>query len=299
MRYLILGLIVSLFSSTLFAQQLPQISFKHQNVFLHNPAGAGSNPYNEVKILHREQWVGFENAPSTSLISYNQKLGTSSGIGGFLIHDRTFPTSRLIVNLSYAYIIEMDKLNFSFGLSGMIMQYRFKNESITYRDPLDPSLQFNAENKWRPEANAGIMVQNNKFYVSFAVNQILQSGFSPFSAGDLGLIKNSRSVCISGQYHIKLENHIISPGLYFTYAKSSPLESDVSVSYTYNSKVFASIAHRWQDVINISVGYNFDIFSLGYSCDIITSSLRVSTSSSHEIMLTIDISKKSESSSLY
>lgn len=299
MKYLIYILLFSLLSSSLIAQQLPQISFKHQNVFLHNPASAGSSISNEIKILHREQWAGFENAPSTSTISYSQKLGNTSGLGGFLIHDRTFPTSRLIVNLSYAYIIEMEKLNLSFGLSGMIMQYRFNNENITYRDPLDPSLQFNAENRWRPEANAGIMLQNNRFYVSFAVNQIFQSGFSPFSDGDLGLIKNSRLFCLSGQYHLAIDKHKISPGLYFTYVKSSPLESDLSVNYSFNNKVFASIGHRWQDALNMSVGYKFDRFNLAYSCDIITSSLRVSTSSSHEIMLIIDISKKAETTPLF
>lgn len=301
MKQLVYVLFLLILSMQISAQQLPQLSLKHQNVFILNPAAAGQSDNNVINIVHREQWVGFDNAPSTSLISYNQKIGLSSGVGGFLISDRTFPTSRLIVNLSYAYRIDMNDLSLSFGLSGLIMQYRFKNSDLTYKDILDPSLELRSEQKWRPEASFGLMLQSKSFYLQFAINQLLQSNFTSFAVTDEGLIKNSRLFCFSGQYHFFMDAHNFSPGIFIKYTPSSPVESDVSIEYNYNEKVFGSIAYRWADALNFSVGYKFNRFKLAYSFDIITSSLKISTASSHEIMLSIDISKHSDASapSLY
>ncbi|NLA24352.1 MAG: PorP/SprF family type IX secretion system membrane protein [Bacteroidales bacterium] len=281
------------------AQQIPQLSFKHQNLILNNPAAVGSSVNNNLVVLHREQWVGFEHAPSTSFISYNQSIGGRNGVGGYIISDRTFPTSRFIINAAYAYIIEMNEVSLSFGLSALVMQYKFKSSDLTYRDLLDPSLEFNADQKWRPEANAGVMLYNSKFYVALSSSQMIQSDFKPYSSGLEGLIENSRHFILSGQYDIAFNEHTISPGLYASYVKSSPFVVDASVQYNFNNSFYASAGYRLGDAVNMTLGYRYDRFFLGYSFDLIASSLRLASSSSHEVMLVVNLASQQASSPVF
>ena len=57
-----------------FAQQVPQYSNFLNNYFALNPALAGSNQCLNVKIGHRNQWVGFSGAPKTTFASFSSEL---------------------------------------------------------------------------------------------------------------------------------------------------------------------------------------------------------------------------------
>ena len=63
-------LFVSIFiGCMLFAQQTPQLSQFMINDFAVNPAIAGMNDYYQIKTSVRNQWVGIEDAPKTTLLS--------------------------------------------------------------------------------------------------------------------------------------------------------------------------------------------------------------------------------------
>lgn len=290
MKKLGIILLVSVFAGGLFAQQIPQLSFRHQNLMIQNPAAAGTGIGQEIKILHRQQWVGFENAPVTSFISYQQKFRKTNGLGGYLISDRTFPTSRFIVNASYSYIIEMGDIKLAFGLAAMVIQYRFKNTDLNYREQGDPSLEFSTDQKWRPEANAGLMIYGNNFYGGFSISQLIKSGFRPFSSGDNGLVQMNRHFCFSGQYDFYAGQNRISPGFFAEYVKSAPFISEYSVLYTFDNKIFGSATYRFADALSFAVGYRYERFYLAYSFDLVTSQLRSVNSGSHEVMFAVNIS---------
>ncbi|MDD3686924.1 MAG: PorP/SprF family type IX secretion system membrane protein [Bacteroidales bacterium] len=290
MKKLGIILLLSVFAGGLFAQQIPQLSFRHQNLMIQNPAAAGTSLGQEIKILHRQQWVGFDNAPTTSFISYQQNFRKTNGLGGYLISDRTFPTSRFIVNASYSYIIEMDDVKLAFGLAALVMQYRFKNTDLSYRELGDPSLDFSTDQKWRPEANAGLLVYGNNFYGGFSISQLIKSGFRPFSTGDYGLVQMNRHFCISGQYDFYAGQNRISPGIFAEYVKSAPFISEYSVYYSFDNMIYGSATYRFADALCFAVGYRYERFYLAYSFDIVTSSLRNANSGSHEIMFAVNIS---------
>jgi sRNA-binding regulator protein Hfq len=55
--------------SGLKAQQTPVYSQYMMNGFLLNPAVAGAEGFTAVNVTAREQWLGFQNAPSTYAVS--------------------------------------------------------------------------------------------------------------------------------------------------------------------------------------------------------------------------------------
>ncbi len=292
MKKYALYILLLFFTNICISQQLPQISLRHKNLFFLNPAVAGSTSSQEIKILHREQWAGFENAPTTSVISFNKEINTTNGIGGYIINDITNPTSRLTLNLSYAYIIDMDDIFLSFGLSGKIIQYRINGADLTYRDINDPVMAFGTEKKWRPEANCGVLLYSRNFYTGFSINNLIKSQFRPFANDELGEIYMVRHIYFMGQYDFIFETHRISPGIYIGYAKKSPINTELNISWLYNNSLHSSLGYRFGDAINLALGYRFGRFSLYYGYDIVTSALRNVNSGSHEVMLGIDISRE-------
>lgn len=62
-------------------QQLSRQSQFVQNPFLVNPAFAGTELGTFASLSHREQWVGFHGAPSTSNVTVTTSLPNRFGLG--------------------------------------------------------------------------------------------------------------------------------------------------------------------------------------------------------------------------
>ena len=82
---LIIFLILAWFNST--AQQLQLSTNYILNNYAYNPAIAGSKSHSVVNLNYRNQWVGFQDAPKTYLLSVHNSIGKEKKVGlGFFIN---------------------------------------------------------------------------------------------------------------------------------------------------------------------------------------------------------------------
>ena len=90
-----------------------------------NPAIEGTKGYNLASLTFRSQWTGFNDAPITETVSMYGPIGENMGFGGILLNDKTGPSRRTGIQLSYAYRIQVfdDESKISFGLSGILYQH--------------------------------------------------------------------------------------------------------------------------------------------------------------------------------
>jgi hypothetical protein len=70
------------------AQQLPLSNFQMQNLYLWNPAYTSESVLN-AHLANRQQWVGTEGAPITSILTANMPLSTKTRVGANFVLDRT------------------------------------------------------------------------------------------------------------------------------------------------------------------------------------------------------------------
>src|SRR3989442_5594794 len=103
---------------TAYAQQDVLLSQYMFNQLLINPAYAGSKDYMMATLLYRNQWVNWDNAPTTQVASLHGPLGvTNFGWGGLLSHDHEGVTDRTDFYLNAAYHIRVSqKLKLGMGL---------------------------------------------------------------------------------------------------------------------------------------------------------------------------------------
>jgi type IX secretion system PorP/SprF family membrane protein len=133
------------------SQQQAMYSQYMTNYFLLNPAVAGFEKDWNLKVGFRNQWVGFEGAPRTFYLSGETALFKGRrrrrdkghhGAGGYLYADKTGPSSRSGVLLSYAYHVPLaENLYLSGGLFAGVQQFRFDPNQVHLADNsnhLDP-----------------------------------------------------------------------------------------------------------------------------------------------------------------
>ena len=107
-RYL---LIFSILFSTgkVFSQQSPIFNNHFESPDINNPAFSGSKTYNPLVIQVRKQWLGFQDAPFSSNVSYSGAVNNRSALGINFVHDVTLPSQQSEMQLNYAYHIPLNE----------------------------------------------------------------------------------------------------------------------------------------------------------------------------------------------
>ncbi len=164
MRYSLLWLL--LFAQTTLAQQLADRSPFSELGFVWNPAMTALYDYWEVSASYRQQWLGFENAPSTALLTAQYPFQDENmSLGGVFTHDRIQPLKYTSLAATYAYKFQLGIRPRDQGTIGVLVnasQYFVDALNIIVNDPDDNLLPVGENSAL--DFNAGV----GFFYTTFA-----------------------------------------------------------------------------------------------------------------------------------
>lgn len=313
MRHLLLFLgFMATMSCSLTAQQLPLYSQYIENGFLLNPALAGSKRYSPIRFSIRQQWVGVEGAPETQAISYNTNLGESCttcpvsgdpfayrnnkvgvGLGGYVFNDSYGAVSRTGMEFSYAYHLrvtpkssENSGTKLSFGLGGLFYQYTFDGRDIPMDDPLYTGTK---ESSYVPDANMGVYLYNDDYFVGLSVAHLFESSVSMGDDVVNEDLMKRHFYAIAG-YTFHLSDFVnLEPTFIFRRTVESDNYYDIS-SKLYVHNYWLALSYRSNDQLVGMIGLNFDRFYLGYSYDYYSENMVSDNSNgTHEITLGVNL----------
>ena len=182
--YIFTSLIISY---SVYGQQIPLTSPLQELQHVWNPAFTAPGTNLEATGYFRKQWVGFDNAPSTALVSIQYPfVDMNMSAGAVIISDKTGPVSKLGLQLNYAYKLReifKDDDHLAIGINGYFYQYRFNPENELVNQQGDPLLNGMTQTKFNPSVGIGISYFSNTeefsrddiFYFGFSTLQILPS----------------------------------------------------------------------------------------------------------------------------
>jgi len=287
-------LFVSIFmGSMLQAQQLPQLSQFMLNDFAVNPAIAGMNDYYQIKTSVRNQWVGIEDAPKTTLLSIYGKSSDHVGLGGSVFNDQVGPTSRAGASLTYAYHLNFtDEVKMSMALSGGFTQ--FKIDKVGWNTfHTDDQLMDGAEAvNLVPDATFGLNIyEEDKWYLGIAVPQLLNSKLTLIDEDFVNNISVdmdgslSRHIYVMGMYNLEIDHYWdLQPSVLFK-TVSNQNQIDMGLKTIYSDKFWMGMDYRTNGDIVALLGFMIqDKFMIGYSYDVANSDMNIATTGSHEFM---------------
>ena len=285
------------------SQQVPLYSQYVLNGFLLNPAVAGSEGYTAVNLTAREQWIGMDHAPGTYALSFQTRIlrksyisrgssvrrrSTSStrggkvGLGGYIFTDRNGAVERTGLKATYAYHINFAHSQLSFGLSGVMYQFRLNEELIHLADPGDALWLGAHKSVFIPDADFGVYYTARNYWGGFSVDQLFES---TLKLGDSGYDRYvmERNYYLIGGYDFELNRDLIfTPSTLLKYAENGKFQVDVSGKFYFQQMFWTGLTYRTGQAIIVMAGVSVDKFVFGYAFDIGLNSIQKHSYGTHE-----------------
>ena len=303
------------------AQQLPIYSQYWMNKFLLNPAIAGHEGYTAVNLTVREQWVGLPDAPETYAITGQTRLLKNSyisrnasirkrnramsrsgrvGYGGYIFSDNNGIFNKTGMQGTYAYHLTLRRSQLSFGLSGILYQYKINKDNIkTFDDYASDLKLINAKDKSIIfDANFGSYYSDRNLYAGFSVLNLFESfiNLTP-STPDYKLERNY--LFMAGYRYDIIDFLFVEPAALLKASEKAVVQLDLGINTYIKEDYWVGIAYRTGSgnrishvslegrgsSINFFGGARVDKYYFGYCFDYTLSSIGSKTLGSHEITI--------------
>jgi type IX secretion system PorP/SprF family membrane protein len=273
------------------AQQDPQVSHNMFNHLSVNPGFAGSNQAICANAIHRQQYMGFEGYPVTTLFNVDMPIKSiSSGIGLSIMNDKAGNEKNVGVKLAYAYNMDMGDGKLGIGLNIGMLNKSLDGKWITPSDlsgegGADPSI---------PQANAshmafdmalGVFYRTNDLYVGLSSTHLNQPKMD-FDLSNASVLR--RHYYITAGYFYKLPGNPlfeVRPSI-FVKSDGATSQIDLNASVLYNKMIWGGVSYRTSDAILAMLGIELkNGIKVGYAFDIVTSKIGSYNRLSHEVIL--------------
>jgi type IX secretion system PorP/SprF family membrane protein len=306
-----------------FAQQRPYYTQYIMNNYIINPAVAGIENYWDVKASHRMQWVGLQDAPVTTYLTFHGPLKKSNyerespttfrargdnprgeaywrdytaadphaGVGFTIINDKTGPLNRFAAYGTYAYHIGLSPTtNLSAGVSVGMTNISLDASKLDFGSiTVDPAVGSSGIiNRLKPDVSAGLWLYSKDYFVGLSAQQIVPQNVS-FSDNTVSLTggKLIPHLFLSAGYRMQISDDVsFLPSMLIRYISPLPVGYDVNAKFQYQDIMWLGASYRYKDGFAAMMGVNLNhSINIGYSYDLQTSRLNTVSRGTHEILI--------------
>lgn len=275
------------------AQQDPHYTQYMYNMNVMNPAYAGSKENLSFGLLYRKQWIEIEDAPTTFSFSGSSPVGKNVGLGLSIISDKIGPVEENNVYGDFSYTLNLGgEHRLALGLkAGVTFQKIGLFSAINY------TLQQQGDGAFAQDSNTsnlnigtGFFYYTNKYYFAVSVPNMLNAAHLN-NDGNYFLENKVPHYFITGGYVFDINPTLkFKPFAMVKSAFNAPVSIDFSTNFLFNDKFEVGASYRLQDSFGAMVNYAISpTLRIGYAYDHIVSDLKVTTPSSHEIILLFDL----------
>jgi type IX secretion system PorP/SprF family membrane protein len=313
------------------AQQKPHYTQYVLNQYIINPAITGIENYTDIKISHRHQWAGIDDAPVTTYFTIHTPIGKEDdrttatshemngvnprgkaywqdytaapphhGVGLQVVNDRTGPLNNFSAYATYAYHRGISpRTSISAGFGAGISRMSVNTSMLTFGTPLDPAVYGTGIiNKVRPDLNAGVYIYSSDYFIGVSALQILPQkvDFSnnAVKAEDAKMVPHIFAT--AGYRFLIGDNFNLIPSVMVKYLNPVPVQFEVNAKLQYLDVAWFGASYRINDGLAGMVGLNLgNRFNIGYSYDYTTSNLNQYSHGTHELMVGLIIGNTYES----
>lgn len=304
------------------AQQKPHYTQYILNQYVVNPALTGIENYVDLKLSHRHQWVGIQDAPVTSYLTLHGPIGKKDyrttatsyevpgenprgkryweeytapephhGIGMQLINDVTGPLSNLTAYATYAYHIGLSpRTSLSGGFGVGLNRVSLDASKLDFGDvTVDPSVYSSGIiNKTRFDMTAGLYLYSADYFVGLSAQNTVPQKID-FSNGyirpETG--KTVPHLFATAGYRFGIaEDFNLIPSLMVKYVDPLPTQIELNAKLQYRDLAWVGASYRHKDGYAGMVGLNIsNTFNVGYAYDYTTSRLNNYSKGTHEFIV--------------
>ncbi len=250
-RHIFIFLLISVLGKVA-AQQDPQYNLYQFNPLIINPAYAGARDGLSVVANVRNQWVGFDGAPKTSVISAHAPiLNKNVGIGFTIIGDRMGPRSMIGLAGNFAYILKLNnKLKLSFGLNAGYNRYQFRYNEITFKTIDNANQNLGDFNTGALDLNTGVYLKSKSFFLGLSFTHLGAKNLYEIDMRDTTFTNNltyrlrTHQFLTIGKSWVLNENVVFAPTLAFRGVSNGEGNVDFNFNFFLYKKLWLGVFFR-------------------------------------------------------
>ena len=276
------------------AQQDPMFTQYMHNPVSINPAYAGSRGTLNVVAMHRQQWVGIDEAPKTLALSINSPfLSYNVGVGLSLLYDQLGPVKQTGIYADYAYHLKVtNRTKLSFGLKGGVNIYDINLLDLIGSEGDDHVAMYGARRLYHPNFGFGTYLYSERFYLGLSIPKLLQNNLSD----DKNTLINKEErhfFLASGVVLDVTENIKFKPSTTVRIVNGSPVSVELSAAVLLHDRLWLGGMFRFGDAAGAMVKFDLtNQLSVGYSFDYTLSELRPFNQGTHEVFISYDFARR-------
>lgn len=277
------------------SQHTPLTSQYLFNGLLINPAYAGSRDALTANLTWRQQWVGFEGAPSTQLVSVHTPIARSRLAVGMLFMNDRIGVSRetgAFSNIAYRIPFRRGKLQLGVGAGASLLRAQWS--SVAVQDRTDVQFAGDSRGVLKPNFSAGVYYYKKTFYVGASMPFFMSHNYNVSRDTWLTTVNSTQyQPMLTGGYLITLNHDMkLKPTTLLRYQQASGFQADLSANLIIKDRIWTGISYRNKDAI---VGM-FEVlptpqWRLGYAYDLGLSAITPYHNGTHEVMLQYEFGK--------
>ena len=277
-------------SVTGFSQQESHFTQFMYNKLLLNPAFASARDVPTLTGIYRNQWLGFEGAPKSMLLSFDSPFFSKRvGFGLSIANETKGTLNRTFARMAYSYsIIRTEDVAVRIGINGSLHVIQNKPSSAGFiRDPNDPSLL--AVNKTTGNVGAGVYFDYKNFYIGASVPSILKNVIGVNTFGSSTAVETPHVYVMSGILIPLTESIVLRPSVIAKFVKNTPFDLDANLSVMFNQRLSVGGSYRLGDSADLTAFLQISKnLGLGLGYDFTLSELSKYNSGSIEVLLRYD-----------
>ena len=285
----ILALTGLLIGSCLYGQHTPLTSQYLFNGLVINPAYAGSRDALAANLTYRHQWVGFEGAPVTQMLSVHAPIGRRKlGLGLLVYNDRIGVSQETGLFSNYAYRIRFRKGKLAFGLGAGFTMLRSQWSSVALQQTNDLSFATDTRSAFRPNFSTGAFYHHKKWFAGVSMPFLILHRYTSGNEGwTLTESKADLQPMATGGYVFELTPELkLKPSTLIRYRTSSGVQADLSTNLILKDRIWIGASYRTGDAFVASLEVLPTAqWRLGYAYDLGLSRLASYHQGSHDIMV--------------
>lgn len=277
------------------AQQVPIFTNYSDSYAVINPGFYGMSEGVSAKAIYRNQWAGFKDdvtgevvSPVTFFVSADMPIKVlGGGIGLSVMKDQLGFENNVGVNLGYSYHFDIGA-----GTLGLGAAFNFNNRTVDFSKahPLndnDPAIPSGEQSDMLVDCNFGIYYMiPETFYLAFSATSLLETkgkalqGSSSTSASFVG----DRTLYLAAGYEYQFFNpkYKIVPSMLIL-SDIASTQFNVSTTMWYNNMICFGVNYRYQESVDLLVGFTIKGVRINYAYDIVTKGLKLP--GSHEVSI--------------
>ncbi|MDG2087061.1 MAG: type IX secretion system membrane protein PorP/SprF [Flavobacteriales bacterium] len=258
---------------SLSAQQDPQFSQNMFNKLANNPGYAGSTSGISTSVLHRSQWMGFDDegaAASTQNFSVDAEVPIlNGGVGLNIVKDNIASFSNLGIQASYAYMTQLGFGQIGMGMSVGMYQSGLNGGALRPSQAGDPVIPTGDVNGSKLDIGAGVYFNNQNMYIGLSSAHMTEPTIEWSDGQSYNLARHY--FLISGYNYEINPQFSLHPSIYLKHDGATS-QLDINTNLIYNNKMWSGVSYRVDEGVIILVGMDINEslrFGVGYDVTII------------------------------